>query len=194
MSADGLVGMQAGDEGKGKITDYLAQSGEYDIVARGNGGPNAGHTLFIPGDILSLSGDVEIPLHLLPSGIATPGVMNLVGPGAYVSAPKLLQEMELLEGHGIEVSPENLLLSSSAQLILPHHRLWDILRECGPDPRGSTANGMAYALPECSLEFCPCEQFWACLLSPLDCVLLFSLPLFGFQWSSLHVLCRGRPF
>src|SRR6185369_4397798 len=98
MSVDVVLGLQRGDEGKGRIVDLLAAN--YQVVARFNGGPNAGHTV--------ANGDAE-PLHLhqLPSGINRPGVINVIGNGTLLDPIRLLDEIHEVEAAGIAISPDN---------------------------------------------------------------------------------------
>jgi adenylosuccinate synthase len=114
-----VVGIQWGDEGKGKIVDRLAA--EADLVARFQGGHNAGHTLVV--------GGVTYKLSLLPSGVVRPGTLSLIGPGVVVDPEALLAEIARLAGQGVAITPDMLKLSESAALILPPHRELDALRE-----------------------------------------------------------------
>lgn len=129
-----LVGLQRGDEGKGRLSDKLAAV--HDIVARYNGGPNAGHTIFVKGQ--------TIAFHQVPAGALYPKVLNVVGNGMYVDPLKLLAEIAQLQSQGIKISPKNLAVSYAAHLILPHHILMDELREGGSGAQGSTKAGIAY--------------------------------------------------
>ncbi len=114
MPATLTLGAQWGDEGKGKIVDRLARGA--DLVVRFQGGANAGHTLVVDG--------TSTVLHLVPSGVLTPGCCNVIGPGCVVDPLALLEEMEMLRCRGIEVSPRNLVLSGGSHLVLPfHHKL-----------------------------------------------------------------------
>ncbi|MCI0501974.1 MAG: adenylosuccinate synthase [Fusobacteria bacterium] len=128
MSSVVLIGSQWGDEGKGKITDYLAEYA--DVVARYQGGNNAGHTVIV--------GDVEYKLHLIPSGIIYPGTKCLIGNGVVVDPQVLISEMDYLRSKGIEVSPDNLTISSHAHLIMPYHKILDGLEE---EARGAAKIG-----------------------------------------------------
>ncbi|MCL5773814.1 MAG: adenylosuccinate synthase [Firmicutes bacterium] len=121
-----IVGAQWGDEGKGKITDYLAENA--DIVARYGGGSNAGHTVVI--------GNNTFKLHLIPSGILHSGKICILGGGMVIDLELLLQEMDNLEKKG--VSTGNLRISSNAHLILPYHRVIDKIQE---ERRGSAKIG-----------------------------------------------------
>lgn len=131
-----VVGEQRGDEGKGRFVDELAL--EHDIVARYNGGPNAGHTVLLPDGR-------ELALHGIPSGIAHEDTMNVIGNGVLIHPQKLKNEITGLKGQGIEVSDENLKISSAAHLILPHHIILDEIREGGDQRQGSTKSGIAQA-------------------------------------------------
>ena len=114
-----VVGSQWGDEGKGKIVDWL--SVRADVVARFQGGHNAGHTLVINGDVYKLS--------LLPSGIVRPGKLSVIGNGVVVDPWALLSEMKTLRGQGVTISPDNLKIAENATLILPLHQELDAARE-----------------------------------------------------------------
>jgi adenylosuccinate synthase len=116
-----VVGAQWGDEGKGKIVDWL--SVEADVVVRFQGGHNAGHTLVIDGKTYKLS--------LLPSGIVRPGKLSVIGNGVVVDPHHLLQEIAALRAGGIEISPANLKIAENAPLILSLHRELDAHRESG---------------------------------------------------------------
>jgi len=131
---DVIIGLQRGDEGKGRFVDMLAE--DHDIVARFNGGNNAGHTVVLPDGR-------ELALHLVPSGIAHPHTMNIIGNGTLVNPIKLIEEIEDIRSKGIKVSRSNLKLSSAAHLILPHHILEDEIRESGTGGQGSTKSGIA---------------------------------------------------
>lgn len=133
MAVDVVLGLQRGDEGKGRFVDLLAP--HYDIVARFNGGPNAGHT--IADDTL------ELRLHQIPSGITSEGVLNVIGNGSYVDPLKLLAELNDVKSH-VKVDPKQLLISTDAHLILPHHIGLDEIREAGTQGQGSTLSGIAY--------------------------------------------------
>lgn len=129
-----VVGEQRGDEGKGRFVDMLAE--EHDIVARFNGGNNAGHTVVLPdGRVLKLHG--------VPSGIAHPNAMNVIGNGCLVNPVKLVEEIKDIEAQGIQVTPANLMISNGAHLTLPHHISEDEIREAGAGGQGSTKSGIA---------------------------------------------------
>lgn len=132
---DVIVGLQRGDEGKGRFVDLVAP--RYSIIARGNGGSNAGHTV-LPDSLEPLA------LHQVPSGIAYPGKLNIIGGGVYVDPRRLAEEIADIKTAGFAVTPENLLISSSAHLVLPHHIALDALREDGALAQGSTKSGIAY--------------------------------------------------
>ena len=114
-----VVGTQWGDEGKGKIVDWLSQKA--DLVVRFQGGHNAGHTLVIDDNVFKLS--------LLPSGIVRDNTIVLIGNGVVVDLFHLAKEIKQLEEKNIKISPENLIISDSAFLILPIHQLIDNIRE-----------------------------------------------------------------
>jgi adenylosuccinate synthase len=135
MSVDAIIGLQRGDEGKGRFVDLAADS--YDVIARGNGGANAGHTI-VP------EGMEPIALHQVPSGIAYNGKLNIIGNGVYVDPARLATEIQELRSAGAEVSENNLLISDIAHLVFPHHVVRDEIRESGRDSQGSTRIGIAY--------------------------------------------------
>ena len=114
-----VVGSQWGDEGKGKIVDWLSERA--DIVARFQGGHNAGHTLVIDGTVYKLS--------LLPSGIVREGKISVIGNGVVIDPWALLAEIETLKNQGIAISPDNLKIAENAVLILPVHQDLDAARE-----------------------------------------------------------------
>ncbi len=135
MAAVAVVGAQWGDEGKGKIIDLLAQ--EADVVARYQGGNNAGHTVVADG--------TTYKLHLIPSGILYPGTQCVIGNGVVIDPLVLLGEMEKLEAQGIEIT--GLRLSENAHLIMPYHRVLDNLEEDsrGDNKIGTTGRGIGPA-------------------------------------------------
>ena len=114
-----VVGAQWGDEGKGKIVDWL--SSQADVVVRFQGGHNAGHTLVIDG--------VTYKLSLLPSGIVRPGKLSVIGNGVVVDPWHLVEEIDRLRAQGVAITPENLRVADNATLILPLHRELDHFRE-----------------------------------------------------------------
>jgi adenylosuccinate synthase len=128
-------GMQWGDEGKGKIVDWLASRA--DIVVRFNGGSNAGHTLNVEGR--------EFRLSMLPSGVVRSHTINVLGSGVVVDPERLLDELDALARSGIKLGPERLRIAESASLILSVHRLIDGLRESGGQAVGTTGRGIAPA-------------------------------------------------
>lgn len=131
MSATVLVGSQWGDEGKGKIVDILSEN--FDIVARYQGGANAGHTVEI--------GEKQYILHLIPSGILREDVICVIGNGVVIDPVALLDEIKLLEENGISVKGR-LKISHNAHLIMPYHKLLDSIREKGEQKIGSTGRGI----------------------------------------------------
>ncbi len=133
MAIDVLLGLQWGDEGKGKIVDYLA--GKYDIVARFQGGPNAGHTLKFDGK--------KFVLHIVPSGIFRKGIINLIGNGVVIDPVSFEKELIGLEAAEVDYS-ETLLVANKAHLILPTHRFLDAAAEKakGKEKIGSTLKGI----------------------------------------------------
>jgi adenylosuccinate synthase len=132
-----VVGSQWGDEGKGKIVDWL--SSRADVVVRFQGGHNAGHTLVID--------DVTYKLSLLPSGSVRPGKLSIIGNGVVVDPWALLSEIEGIRGQGVEVTPETLRVAENASLILPLHGALDRAREeaRGSDKIGTTGRGIGPA-------------------------------------------------
>jgi len=133
-----VLGAQWGDEGKGKIVDYLAQYA--DVVVRYAGGNNAGHTVVVDGD--------KTILHLIPSGVLHPGKIGVLGNGMVIDPAVLRQEMEDLGRKGIRLTPENFFISDRAHLILPYHKRIDLAREIrkGRKARiGTTGRGIGPA-------------------------------------------------
>ncbi|MHC4479647.1 MAG: adenylosuccinate synthase [Planctomycetota bacterium] len=128
-----LIGLQWGDEGKGKIIDALAE--RYDVVVRFQGGANAGHTVQI--------GEEKFVLHLVPTGILRPDALCVIGNGMVVDPGALVEEVGGLRERGIAVA-ENLALSDRAHVVLPHHKLLDRARESarGKDRIGTTGRGI----------------------------------------------------
>ena len=114
-----VVGAQWGDEGKGKIVDWLSERA--DVVVRYQGGHNAGHTLVIDGTTYKLS--------LLPSGIVRKGKISVIGNGVVVDPWALVDEIDRLSGQGVSITPDNLMIAENASLILPVHGELDVLRE-----------------------------------------------------------------
>ncbi len=131
MNVTVLVGSQWGDEGKGKIVDILSE--KVDIVARYQGGANAGHTVEI--------GDKQFILHLIPSGILRENVICVIGNGVVIDPSALLQEIELLEKNNIKVNGR-LFISHNAHLIMPYHKLLDSISESGENKIGTTGRGI----------------------------------------------------
>ena len=132
-----VVGSQWGDEGKGKIVDWL--SSEADVVVRFQGGHNAGHTLVIDG--------VTYKLRLLPSGIVRKNKISVIGNGVVVDPWALLDEIEEANSKGVQINESNLILSEAATLILPFHREMDEIREdfAGSSKIGTTRRGIGPA-------------------------------------------------
>jgi adenylosuccinate synthase len=133
---DVILGLQWGDEGKGKIVDYFAPN--YDIIARFQGGPNAGHTLYVDGK--------KVVLHQIPSGIFHQHTMNLIGNGVVLDAVTLKKECDTVAGFGVDVK-KNLFISERTHLILPTHRALDKASELqkGEGKIGSTLKGIGPA-------------------------------------------------
>ena len=132
-----VVGSQWGDEGKGKIVDWLSSAA--DVVVRFQGGHNAGHTLVIDG--------ITYKLRLLPSGIVRREKISIIGNGVVVDPWALLDEIEEIKSKGVQVSPDNLIVSESANLILPFHKEMDEIREdaAGKAKIGTTRRGIGPA-------------------------------------------------
>jgi adenylosuccinate synthase len=132
-----VVGSQWGDEGKGKIVDWLSERA--DVVVRFQGGHNAGHTLVIDGTTYKLS--------LLPSGVVRSGKLSVIGNGVVVDPWALMEEIERVRAQGVEVSPSTLLVAENAALILPVHRELDRAREAlkGAGKIGTTGRGIGPA-------------------------------------------------
>jgi len=133
---DVILGLQWGDEGKGKIVDFFAK--DYDVIARFQGGPNAGHTLYV--------NDKKIVLHQIPSGVFHEGVTNLIGNGVVLDAVTLKRECDTVASFGIDLK-RNLFISERTHLILPTHRALDKAAELskGNDKIGSTLKGISPA-------------------------------------------------
>ncbi len=133
---DVLIGLQWGDEGKGKIVDYLAAN--YDIIARFQGGPNAGHTLYVNGQ--------KVVLRTIPSGVFHERTLNLIGNGVVIDPVTLKEEIEGLKTLGVDLGA-NLFISHKAHLILPSHRALDAASEHakGKEKIGSTLKGIGPA-------------------------------------------------
>ena len=130
-----VVGSQWGDEGKGKIVNWLSE--QADIVVRFQGGHNAGHTLVIDGTTYKLS--------LLPSGVVRRGKLSVIGNGVVVDPHALIEEIDRLKAQGIEVTPESLKIAENATLILPLRQELDALRESGKSRVGTTRRGIGPA-------------------------------------------------
>jgi len=128
-----VLGAQWGDEGKGKVVDLFAE--RFDVVARYQGGHNAGHTVFI--------GENKFVLKLIPSGILRPGVQAVIGNGVVIDLAALLEEMAALEAHGIDVDSQ-LRISNRAHVIFPFHRLIEKMSEARENriPIGTTSRGI----------------------------------------------------
>jgi len=134
MSAFIVLGAQWGDEGKGKMTDYLAESA--DVVVRFQGGNNAGHTVEVE--------ENQYKLHLIPSGVLYKNKLNVIGNGVVVDPKALFEEIDYLKSVGVEVTPENLIISDRAQLIMPYHKVLDGIKEKarGKKDIGTTGKGI----------------------------------------------------
>ncbi|MDU1414426.1 MAG: adenylosuccinate synthase [Clostridium sp.] len=145
-----VLGAQWGDEGKGKMTDYLAE--EADVVVRFQGGNNAGHTVVV--------GEKEYKLHLIPSGILYNDKLNVIGNGVVVDPEALFTEIDYLKGLGEEITPERLIISDRAQVIMPYHKLLDRLKEeaRGKNDIGTTKKGIGPCYTDkverCGIRIC----------------------------------------
>ena len=135
----GVMGSQFGDEGKGKLVDALAK--DVDVVARFNGGANAGHTV--------ICDKTKFALHLLPSGVVQPGTKNLLGNGMVINPLALVHEMEAVAAKGVCLD-DRVFISNRAHLVLPFHQKWDLALEVarGQKAIGTTGKGIgpAYAM------------------------------------------------
>jgi len=134
MSAFIVLGAQWGDEGKGKMTDYLAE--DADVVVRFQGGNNAGHTVEV--------GEKQYKLHLIPSGILHDNKLNVIGNGVVVDPIALFSELDYLEREGVKVTPQKLIVSNRAHVIMPYHKVLDKLKEQarGKNDIGTTGKGI----------------------------------------------------
>lgn len=134
MSAFVVLGAQWGDEGKGKMTDYLAE--EAQVIVRFQGGNNAGHTVEV--------GEKQYKLHLIPSGILYDNKLNIIGNGVVVDPKALFTEIDYLECEGIKVTPNKLIVSDRAHVIMPYHKVLDNLKEKarGENDIGTTGKGI----------------------------------------------------
>ena len=131
MSVSVLVGSQWGDEGKGKIVDILSE--RFDIVARYQGGANAGHTIVIE--------DNKFILHLIPSGILRDEIKCVIGNGVVIDPQALLDEIVFLQKHGFKFE-DRLFISQNAHIIMPYHKVIDSINESGENKVGSTGRGI----------------------------------------------------
>jgi len=133
---DVLLGLQWGAEGKGKVVDYLAL--RYDVIARFQGGPNAGHTLYVNGE--------KVVLHQIPSGIFHEGIINLIGNGVVLDPVTLKKECDKVAAFGVDVR-KNLFIAERTNVIVPTHRALDKASELskGDDKIGSTLKGIGPA-------------------------------------------------
>ncbi|MEZ4820401.1 MAG: adenylosuccinate synthetase [Bdellovibrionota bacterium] len=134
-----LVGTQWGDEGKGKIVDYLSEKADY--VVRFQGGNNAGHTVIV--------GEQKIVLHFIPSGILRENTICMIGNGVVVNIKALYEEIQMLQEFGVTVTPNNFKICENAHLILPYHIYMDQLTEAkrGDQKIGTTVKGSAPLMP-----------------------------------------------
>jgi len=137
MSTLVILGAQWGDEGKGKITDYLAETAE--VVVRFQGGNNAGHTVEV--------GEKQYKLHLIPSGIINGKKLNIIGNGVVLDPLAFFSELEYLKNMGLSINEENLIVSDRANVIMPYHKVLDQLKEKarGKNDIGTTGKGIGPA-------------------------------------------------
>ncbi|MBQ1892840.1 MAG: adenylosuccinate synthetase, partial [Clostridia bacterium] len=135
MSNCAIVGVNWGDEGKGRMVDLLTE--DYDVVVRFQGGGNAGHT------VINEKG--KFALHLLPSGIFRDGVVNILGNGVALDPENLWREMSEVMSQGVSITPDNLMISDRASILMPWHRDLDELEErrLADKKFGSTKQGIA---------------------------------------------------
>ena len=150
MSAFIVLGAQWGDEGKGKMTDYLAE--EADVVVRFQGGNNAGHTVEV--------GEKQYKLHLIPSGILHDEKVNVIGNGVVVDPQAFFKEIDYLLEEGIKVTPDKLIVSDRAHVIMPYHKILDKLKEKarGKNDIGTTGKGIGPCYTDkferCGIRIC----------------------------------------
>ena len=150
MSAFVVLGAQWGDEGKGKMTDYLAEEAE--VIVRFQGGNNAGHTVEV--------GDKQYKLHLIPSGILHDDKLNIIGNGVVVDPKALFTEIDYLEREGVKVTPNKLIVSDRAHVIMPYHKILDNLKEKarGKNDIGTTGKGIGPCYTDkferCGIRIC----------------------------------------
>ena len=135
MASCAIVGINWGDEGKGRMVDLLTE--RYDYVVRYQGGGNAGHTV--------VNDRGKFALHLLPSGVFRAGVVNILGNDVALDLENLWNEIETLRASGVEITPQNLKISERASILLPWHRELDALEEARLKDKkyGSTKQGIA---------------------------------------------------
>lgn len=150
MSTFIVLGAQWGDEGKGKMTDYLAEEAE--VVVRFQGGNNAGHTVEVD--------DKQYKLRLIPSGILHDDKLNVIGNGVVVDPIALFEEIDYLIGEGVKVTPEKLIISDRAHVIMPYHKTLDVLKEKarGKNDIGTTGRGIGPCYTDkferCGIRIC----------------------------------------
>ena len=150
MSSFVVLGAQWGDEGKGKMTDYLAEEAE--VIVRFQGGNNAGHTVEV--------GEKQYKLHLIPSGILYDDKLNIIGNGVVVDPKALFEEIDYLQGEGVSVTPNKLIISDRAHVIMPYHKILDKLKEKarGKNDIGTTGKGIGPCYTDkferCGIRIC----------------------------------------
>ena len=150
MSSFVVLGAQWGDEGKGKMTDYLAEEAE--VIVRFQGGNNAGHTVEV--------GEKQYKLHLIPSGILYDDKLNIIGNGVVVDPKALFEEIDYLEKEGVSVTPNKLIISDRAHVIMPYHKVLDKLKEKarGKNDIGTTGKGIGPCYTDkferCGIRIC----------------------------------------
>ena len=150
MSSFVVLGAQWGDEGKGKMTDYLAEEAE--VIVRFQGGNNAGHTVEV--------GEKQYKLHLIPSGILYDDKLNIIGNGVVVDPKALFEEIDYLQKEGVNVTPNKLIISDRAHVIMPYHKILDKLKEKarGKNDIGTTGKGIGPCYTDkferCGIRIC----------------------------------------
>lgn len=141
--ANFVVGLQYGDEGKGKVVDLLAAT--HKITVRANGGSNAGHTIL-------LDNGTKLALHQLPSGVAYTDTLNVVGHGVFLDPVRMREELSEAFAQGLELTSRRLAISTMCHLVLPIHKARDAAREAGAGGQGTTKAGIAFVASDKALR------------------------------------------
>ena len=188
MQTLAIIGAQWGDEGKGKIVDYLSE--KFDLIVRAQGGNNAGHTVVVKGK--------QTILHLIPSGLLHPGKIGVIGNGVVIDPKVLSQEIKELQKSGIAINPENLKISEQAHVILPIHTELDKLKD-KKQGIGTTSRGIGPAYSDKvsrigirMWDFCN-DRFQELLQKQLD----FHAPFLtrgGISLAAEHIAAEYIPF